>query len=40
VVILRMLTSNYSGTTTGSPSVSTSGSDTILNFSGSGTYTA
>jgi hypothetical protein len=40
VVILRMLTSNYSGTTTGSPTVSTSGSDTIVKFTGSGSYTA
>ena len=40
VVILRMATANYSGTTTGSPTVSTSGSDTILTFTGSGSYTA
>jgi hypothetical protein len=39
VVILRMATSSYSGTTTGSPSVSTSGADTILVYTGSGTYT-
>ena len=39
VVILRMLTSNYSGTTTGSPTVTTSGSDTILVYNASGTYT-
>jgi len=39
VVILRMLTASYSGTTTGSPSVSTSGTDTILTFNGNGTYT-
>ena len=39
VVILRMLTSKYSGTTTGSPSVSTSGTDTILTFNASGSYT-
>ena len=39
VVILRMLTANYSGTSTGSPTVTTSGSDTILTFTGSGSYT-
>jgi hypothetical protein len=39
VIILRMLTSRYSGTTTGSPTVSTSGSDTILTYTGSGSYT-
>ena len=39
VVILRMPTVNYSGTTTGSPTVSTSGTDTILTFTGSGSYT-
>jgi hypothetical protein len=39
VVILRMLTSKYSGATTGSPSVSTSGVDTILTFNASGSYT-
>lgn len=40
VVILRMATANYSGTTTGSPTVTTSGSNTIIKFTGSGTYTA
>jgi hypothetical protein len=40
VVILRMPTSNYSGTTSGSPTVTTSGSDTILTFNASGSYTA
>jgi hypothetical protein len=34
-----MLTEDYSGTTTGSPTVTTSGSDTILTFNGDGTYT-
>lgn len=40
VVILRMPTANYSGTTTGSPTVTTDGSDTILTYTSSGTYTA
>ena len=39
VVILRMLTAIYSGTTTGSPTVTTDSSDTILTYTGSGTYT-
>jgi len=39
VVILRMPTANYSGTTSGSPTVSTSGSDTILVYNASGSYT-
>ena len=39
VVILRMATSDYSGTTSGSPNVSTSGSDTILRYNSSGSYT-
>jgi len=39
VVILRMPTASYSSTTTGSPTVSTSGSDTILVYNASGTYT-
>jgi hypothetical protein len=40
VVILSMLTSKYSSTSTGSPTVTTSGSNTILQFNGSGSYTA
>jgi hypothetical protein len=40
VVILSVPTANYSGTTTGSPTVTTSGSNTILTFTGSGSYTA
>jgi hypothetical protein len=40
VVILSMLTSFYTATITGSPTVSTSGSETILTFTGTGTYTA
>jgi hypothetical protein len=39
VVILRMPTTNYSGTTTGSPTVTTDGSDTILVYNASGSYT-
>jgi hypothetical protein len=39
VVILRMATADYSGTTTGSPTVSTSGADTILLFNATGSYT-
>jgi hypothetical protein len=39
ILILRMPTANYSGTTTGSPTVGTDGTDTILTFTGSGTYT-
>jgi hypothetical protein len=34
-----MATSNYSGTSSGSPTVTTDGSDTILTFTGSGSYT-
>lgn len=40
VVILSIPTVSYSGTTTGSPTVTTSGSNTILKFTGSGSYTA
>jgi hypothetical protein len=40
VVILRMPTANYSGITTGSPTVSTDGSDTILVYNGTGSYIA
>jgi hypothetical protein len=40
VIILRVPTANYTGTTTGSPTVTTDGTDTIIKFTGSGTYTA
>jgi hypothetical protein len=33
-------TSRYSATTTGSPTVTTSGANTIMQFNGSGSYTA
>ncbi len=40
VVILSVPTANYSGSTTGSPTESTTGDFTILTFTGSGSYTA
>jgi hypothetical protein len=39
VVILSVPTARYSSTTTGSPTVTTSGSNTILQFNGTGSYT-
>ncbi len=39
VVILSVPTTNYSGTTSGSPTITTSGSNTIIQFNGSGSYT-
>ena len=40
VVIISVPTANYSGTTTGSPTITTSGSNTIIKWTtGSGTYT-
>jgi hypothetical protein len=39
VVIISLATIHYSGTSSGSPTVTTSGSNTILQFNGSGTYT-
>jgi hypothetical protein len=33
-------TADYSGTTTGSPTVTTDGTDTIMTFTASGSYTA
>jgi len=38
VAILRLLTSEYSSSTTGSPTVTTDGDYTILTYTGSGTY--
>ena len=40
VVILSVPTANYSATTTGSPTITTSGSNTIIKFTSTGTYTA
>ena len=40
IVFIRLATVDYSGITTGSPTVSESGSDTIIKFLASGTYTA
>ena len=40
IVILRLLTSDYSSTTTGSPTVTTDGDYTVLQYTSSGTYTA
>jgi hypothetical protein len=39
-VILSVATANYSGATTGSPTVITNGANTILTFTASGSYTA
>jgi hypothetical protein len=40
VVILSIPTTYYSGVTTGNPTVTTSGGNTILKFTGNGSYTA
>lgn len=40
VVILSIPTTNYSGTTSGSPTITTSGIYTILKYTSSGSYTA
>jgi hypothetical protein len=35
-----MATSDYSGTTSGSPTITTDGSDTIIKYLADGTYTS
>ena len=40
VIILSIPTASYSGITTGAPTVTTSGLNTILKFNSSGSYTA
>lgn len=39
IVVLRVLTSGYSATYTGSPTITTDGSYTVIKFTGSGSYT-
>jgi hypothetical protein len=40
VVIISVLTANYTGTTTGTPTITISGSNTVIKFTASGSYTA
>jgi len=40
VVIISVPTAKYTGTTTGSPTVTTNGSNTVMQFNSSGSYTA
>jgi hypothetical protein len=40
IVIISVPTANYTGTTTGSPTVTTNGSNTVIKFTSSGSYTA
>jgi hypothetical protein len=40
VVIISVPTASYSGVTTGSPSITTNGSNTVIKFTQSGSYTA
>lgn len=39
IIYISMPTLNYTGTTTGSPAISTTGSSTVLRYTSSGTYT-
>ena len=40
IVVLRFLSTNWSGTVTGTPTESTDGDYKVLKFTGDGTYTA
>lgn len=40
IIILSVPTASYTGTVTGAPTVSTSGSNTVMQFTASGSYTA
>jgi hypothetical protein len=40
IVIIRIATAAYTGTTTGSPTITTDGTDTVIKFLSTGTYTA
>jgi len=40
LVVIRILSTKYSGTTTGSPTVTTDGSYKVIKFTGDGSYTA
>lgn len=40
VIYISVPTANYTGTTTGSPTVTTSGANTVMKFTASGSYTA
>jgi type II secretory pathway component GspD/PulD (secretin) len=40
IVIISVLTSQYTGTVTGSPTVTTNGNQTVIKWTSSGTYTA
>jgi hypothetical protein len=40
VVIISVPTAYYTGTVTGSPTVTTSGTSTVMKFTTSGSYTA
>jgi hypothetical protein len=40
VIVLQLPTANYTGTTTGSPTVTTTGSNTVIKWTSSGSYTA